>query len=240
MKKVCVVIPTYNNSGTIASVIGSALAWCKDVTVVSDGADDATIGEISRFGDSIDFVGYTPNRGKGYALRTALKRARERGFDYAITMDSDGQHSAGDIPMFMDAIENGDGELFIGSRCLTAENMPSGNTFANRFSNFWFTLQTLRRLPDTQTGFRAYPLDRCVLPLTNRYEAELEMLVRSAWKGISIVPLPVKVYYAPEGERVSHFRKGRDFARISLLNTFLTIAAICYGWPSILFHKLFR
>ena len=240
MKKVCVVIPTYDNSGTVAAVIASALAYCRDVIVVSDGADDATRAEILRFGDDIDFIGYSPNRGKGYALRAGLGRAKERGFDYAITMDSDGQHFADDIPVFLDAIEKGGGELFVGSRNLTAENMPSGNTFANRFSNFWFTVQTLRRLPDTQTGFRAYPLDRCVMPVTRRYEAELEMLVRSAWKGIRIVPVPVKVYYAPEEERVSHFRKGRDFARISLLNTFLTIAAIFYGWPSILLHKLFR
>jgi len=240
MKKVCVVIPTYNNSGTVAKVIGSALEHCKDVIVVSDGADDATRSEILRFGDSIDHIGYSPNRGKGYALRTALKRAGERGFDYAITMDSDGQHFADDIPLFLKAIEDGDGELFVGSRCLTAENMPSGNTFANRFSNFWFAVQTLRRLPDTQTGFRAYPLAGCALPLTNRYEAELEMLVRSAWKGIRIVPVPVRVYYAPEGERVSHFRKGRDFARISLLNACLTVAAVFYGWPSMLIHRLLR
>ena len=238
--RVCVVIPTYNNSGTVASVIASALERCKDVMVVSDGADDATNEAIAAFGDAIDFVRYTPNRGKGHALRTAFRRASERGFDYAVTMDSDGQHFADDLPLFFDAIENGNGELFIGSRCLDAENMPSGNSFANRFSNFWFRLQTLRSLPDTQTGYRAYPLGRCVLPLCNRYEAELEMLVRSAWRGVDIVPIPVKVYYAPQGERVTHFRKGRDFARISLLNTVLTFAAVFHGWPSILIHKLGR
>lgn len=238
MKKVCVVIPTYNNSGTVAAVIRDVLAYCKDVIVVSDGADDETNREISRFIDVIEIISYSPNRGKGYALRKGLERALERGFDYAVTMDSDGQHFAGDIPVFLDAIEKGDGGLFVGSRCLTAENMPSGNTFANKFSNFWFTLQTFRKLPDTQTGYRAYPLGGCVLPLTRRYEAELEMLVRSAWKGMDLVPLKVGVYYAPEGIRVSHFRKGRDFARISVLNTVLTIAAVFYGWPSMLYHKL--
>ena len=239
MSRICVVIPTYNNSGTIASVIESALAYCQDVLVVSDGADDATLEAIRAFGEKISWVSYTPNRGKGYALKQAFSYARARGFDYAITMDSDGQHFAEDIPVFQRAIESGDGKtLYVGSRCLSAENMPSGNTFANKFSNFWFALQTLRRLPDTQTGYRAYPLARCVMPLTHRYEAELEMLVRSAWRGIHIVPLPVKVYYAPVGERVSHFRKGRDFTRISLLNTVLTLAAICYGWPSMLYHKL--
>lgn len=239
MKKVCAVIPTYNNSSTIADVIRSVLEYCKDVIVVSDGADEATCNEIRRFGDRIVFISYTPNRGKGFALKKAFARAKALGFDYAITLDSDGQHFADDIPVFMEHIQTGNDELFVGSRCLNAENMPSGNTFANKFSNFWYSVQTFHKLPDTQTGYRAYPLDKCVFPLTNRYEAELEILVRSAWKGVRMVPVPIKVYYAPDGARVSHFRKGRDFTRISLLNTFLTMAAICYGWPSMLFHKLF-
>lgn len=239
MKKVCVVIPTYNNSGTISQVIASALSFIRDVIVVSDGADDATKDAIKAFGDKISFIEYTPNKGKGYALKRAFKFATSQGFDYAITMDSDGQHFAEDIPVFEEAIAKGQGnELFVGSRCLNAENMPSGNTFANKFSNFWFAVQTLRRLPDTQTGYRAYPLHKCVLPLTRRYEAELEMLVRSAWRGVKIVPVQVKVYYAPAGERVSHFRKGKDFTRISILNTVMTLAAICYGWPSMLVHKI--
>ena len=239
MKKVCAVIPTYNNSSTIADVIRNVLVYCKDVIVVSDGADDATCKEIKQFGERIVFIAYTPNRGKGYALKTAFKRAKAMGFDYAISLDSDGQHFADDIPTFMELIQSGNDELFVGSRCLHAENMPSGNTFANKFSNFWFSVQTFLKLPDTQTGYRAYPLRNCVFPLTNRYEAELEILVRSAWRGIKLVPVPIKVYYAPDEIRVSHFRKGRDFTRISLLNTVLTLVAICYGWPSMLFHKLF-
>jgi len=72
---------------------------------------------------------------------------------------------------------------------------------------------------------------------TSRYETELEILVRLAWKGVPLIPVPVKVYYAPEGERVTHFRKGKDFFRISLLNTALCVAAVLYGYPSMLFRK---
>jgi hypothetical protein len=120
--------------------------------------------------------------------------------------------------------------------------MPSGNNFANKFSNFWFTAQTGRRLKDTQNGFRLYPLAamKGMRPLTSRFEAELELLVRAAWKGIPIRPVPVNVFYPPKDERVSHFRPGKDFLRISLLNTCLTILAILYGYPSILWHKLFK
>jgi hypothetical protein len=77
-------------------------------------------------------------------------------------------------------------------------------------------------------------------PMSSRYEAELEMLVRAAWKGIRILPVPTRVYYPPEGERVTHFRPGKDFFRISALNTLLTLLAIVYGYPSLFFHYLFN
>lgn len=238
----CAVIPTYNNSGTVAKVIESVLEYVgsglEELIVVSDGAGEETLKAIEPYTDRVTLLKYEPNRGKGYALKTAFKYARKKGYDYAVTLDSDGQHFAEDIPAFLEAIGKGNGELFIGSRCLQADNMPSKNTFANKFSNFWFTVQTLRRLPDTQTGYRAYPLARTALPFTSRYEAELEMLVRSAWHGVKTVPVPVKVYYAPAGERVTHFRPGKDFTRISVLNTFMTLAAVVYGWPSMLVHKI--
>ena len=119
-------------------------------------------------------------------------------------------------------------------------NMPRGNTMANKFSNFWFTVQTGIQLNDTQTGFRLYPLKRLrwLGITTSRYEAELEMLVFAAWHGIEIVPVKVRVYYPPQGERVTHFRPWADFGRISLLNVALCFGAVVYGWPMRLYRKI--
>lgn len=236
-----VVIPTYNNAATLAAVVEAALRQSECVIVVDDGSTDST-GEILRaFGRRIELVSYSPNRGKGCALREGFRRARELGLRYAVTLDSDGQHFPGDIVRFVEVAESMPDAMVIGSRGLEHDNMPRGNTFANRFSNFWFAVQTLHRLPDTQTGYRLYPLHpmRRMHFFTSRYEAELEMLVRMVWAGVPVVPVPVRVYYAPEGERVSHFRKGRDFARISLLNTLFCFAAVAYGWPSMLLHRIF-
>jgi hypothetical protein len=77
-------------------------------------------------------------------------------------------------------------------------------------------------------------------PFSTRYEAELELSVRAAWKGIPVRPVPVHVYYPPEGERVTHFKPGKDFLRISLLNTLFTFLAILYGYPSMLCRKLYK
>lgn len=231
--RVCVLIPTYNNSGTLASVIESVLEYCSDVIVVNDGSTDNTDSILRQFKGKIDVVSYTRNRGKGYALKTGFRQAMSRGFDYAITLDSDGQHYASDLPAFAQAVIEHPGALIVGERDLSAVDINGKSSFANKFSNFWFAVQTLRRLNDTQTGYRAYPLKHLsgLGILTSRYEAELELLVFAAWKGVEIVSIPINVYYPERDKRVSHFRPGRDFARISLLNTCLCLGAIVYGGP---------
>ena len=237
---ICIVIPTYNNAGTILDVAGRAVAQGYPVVVVNDGSIDETATLLEQSDLPLTVLTHPCNRGKGIALCTGLTFARTQGFRYAITLDGDGQHFPEDIPVLVEALTQHPGALIVGSRNLEAENMPGGNTFANRFSNFWFRVQTARSLPDTQTGYRAYPLDR--LPslrlLTSRYEAELTLLVFSAWKGIELVPVAIRVCY-PE-DRVSSFRPFRDFFRISVLNTLLCVLAIVYGYPSMLTHRLIR
>ncbi len=235
--KTCVIIPVYNNAGTITDVVQRTLRYCKDVIVVDDGSTDGSSDSLSELGAVV--VRYKDNRGKGYALKTGFKEAKARGFERAITIDADGQHFPEDIPVFAAQAREHPDAMFVGSRNLRMENMPGGNTFANKFSNFWFRLQTGVNLPDTQSGFRLYQLNRIgrLRFLTYRYEAELELLVFQCWKGVSMIPVGIKVYYPPEGERVTHFRPFWDFFRISVLNTALCVLAIFYGLPSRLLRK---
>jgi len=235
---VCVVMPTYNNGGTLRDVVECVLAYCGDLIVVNDGSTDETASILASFENRIRVVDYGKNRGKGYALQQGFNKTRAMGFDYALTIDSDGQHFPEDIPVFIEALEQHPEALIVGSRNLKQENMPSGNTFANKFSNFWFRLQTGIHLPDTQTGFRLYPLRSMPHIFSSRYEAELALLVFSAWRGTELVPVKVNVVY-PKG-RVTHFRPFWDFFRISVLNTVLCIVALVYGWPAMLIRKCFR
>ncbi len=240
-KRVCVVVPTYNNAKTIVDVIRRIQVITNNIIVVIDGCTDDTRERLKEFnGSGLEIIDYEKNRGKGHALLEGGKHAIKKGYEYVITIDSDGQHFPEDIPLFVEALEKHPGALIVGARNLQEKNMPGGNTFANKFSNFWFTVQTGIRLPDTQTGFRLYPLSklRGMRWITSRYEAELELLVFAAWCGLKLVTVPVKVYYPPQGERVSHFRPATDFVRISLLNTVLCFFAVCYGWPRMLIHKL--
>ena len=243
-ERICVIVPTYNNEKTIVDVLRRIQAYTHNIIVVNDGSTPETMETLTAAFDALELpeiVDYTPNRGKGYALMRGFRRALELGYRHAVTIDSDGQHFPEDIPAIMDCHSANKGALVVGSRNLTADNMPSKNTFANKFSNFWFRLQTGIPLEDTQSGYRLYPLEAINLrwPITPRYEAELELLVFSAWRGVPVVSVPVRVYYPPEGERVSHFRPFWDFFRISVLNSILTFGALFYYLPVRLWRRLF-
>ena len=237
---ICVVIPTYNNAGTIADVVRRALEYCLDVIVVADGCTDQTL-DILQGIEEITVVCCAKNGGKGSALKRGFKQALQMGFAYAITLDADGQHFPEDIPTMLQANQKHPGALIVGERRgLDAMERSKGSKFANAFANFWFAIQTGRRLKDTQTGFRLYPLKklRGLSLLTSRYEAELELLVFASWHGVEIVSEPVNVYYPPQEERVSHFRPIADFSRIFVLNTVLCLLAVVYGLPLAIWRGL--
>lgn len=236
----CVIIPTYNNAATLAAVIGDVAEYCSDIIVVNDGSTDDTDQIVKRF-PFVQYISYTKNVGKGWALRKAFEYAIGKNYVYGITIDSDGQHFAKDLPGFADKLEKDPGTFVIGARNMGQASVPGKSSFGNKFSNFWFRVETGIDSPDTQSGYRAYPLQllKGMRFITRKYEFEIEVLVKAAWRGIKVDSVPVSVYYAPKETRVSHFRPFKDFTRISILNTFLVIITFLYIKPRNLFRKLF-
>jgi len=231
-QNICVIIPTYNNASTIENVIDGVLKYTNNIIVVDDGSTDDTMTILEKF-KTIDVITYEKNIGKGWAIRKGFEKALSQGFDYSITIDSDGQHFPDDIPLFINELDKNPDSLIIGSRNITADGMPSKNTFANKFSNFWYWAETNIKLPDTQSGFRLYPIKlyKNTKFFTRKFEFEIEVLVRSAWSDISVIPIPIKVYYPPAEDRITHFRPIPDFTRISILNTVLVLITFLYIIP---------
>ena len=232
----CVIVPTYNNPKTLKKVLDSILDFTSNIIIVNDGSTDST-SEILKGYSQLTQIHHPKNLGKGRALRNGFRKALELNFEYAITIDSDGQHFASDIPVFLEEIQNEPNSLLIGSRNMTQENVPKKSSFGNKFSNFWFKFETGIKLDDTQSGFRLYPLR--LLPkrfYTNKFEFEIEVIVRAAWKGIVVKNIPIQVLYDP-AERVSHFRPFQDFTRISILNTVLVTNALLYIKPRDFFRR---
>lgn len=210
----CVVIPCFNHPATVAAVARAALELCP-VLVVDDGST-LPLPELP----GCALLRLEGNRGKGAALRAGFLRAAELGFSHAITMDSDGQHYASDLPRFLVAITSQPDALVVGVRDFYAANAPAGRRRSNAVSSFWFRAETGVRLDDTQCGFRGYPLalTQRLKTRSGRYAFELEFMVRASWIGTVLVPVPVKCTYEPEQLRQSHFRPVRDLAHITLMN----------------------
>jgi len=155
-------------------------------------------------------------------------------FKNAITIDSDGQHFAADIPLFIDELsKQTEPCLILGNRNMSQEGIPSKSSFGNRFSNFWYWVETGDKQPDTQTGYRLYPIEKYkdMRFHTRKFEFEIEVLIRSSWRGINVKSVDVGVKYFQGDERVSHFRPFKDFFRISVLNSILTTIALLYIKP---------
>jgi glycosyltransferase involved in cell wall biosynthesis len=230
--KVCVVIPTYNNADTLVEVINGVKQYTDSILVINDGCTDHT-AEILAEVPEVEIVSHEVNKGKGIALQTGFRAAAEKGFEYAITIDSDGQHYAEDLIAFLDTVAENPGAVIVGARNMGQSSVPGKSSVGYKVSNFWFWVITEISLPDTQSGYRLYPVQRIkdFRWLTNKYEFEIEVLVRAAWADIPVLSVPVKVFYPPKEERISHFRPFEDFSRIFILNTVFVILSVLFIKP---------
>ncbi|MCS3867130.1 glycosyltransferase involved in cell wall biosynthesis [Chryseobacterium ginsenosidimutans] len=230
-KKICILIPTYNNEKTLKRVIDGVLDYTGNIIVVNDGSTDSTSKILLEY-PQINTINLPENKGKGNGLKIGFRKAKELGYHHAITIDSDGQHYSDDIPVFVEALLGEEKDiLLIGNRNMSQDGIPKKSSFGNRFSNFWFWFETGIKLEDTQSGYRLYPLHKIPKKyFTPKFEFEIEIIVRTAWRHVPVKNIPIKVLYDP-AERVSHFRPFKDFTRISILNTILVTITLLYIIP---------
>jgi uncharacterized protein (DUF2062 family) len=217
--KPCIIIPCFNHVATIASVAQGARLHCP-VIVVDDGST-IPLPDLPE----CKMIRLQTNSGKGAALRAGFKHAAAEGFTHATTMDADGQHRTEDLPKFLAAAETQPEALILGVRDFYASGAPAGRRRSNAVSTFWFHVETGVRLGDTQCGFRCYPLDLTQKLEANseRYAFELEFMVRAAWVGTPIVPIPLVCPYQTDQRRHSHFRPVVDLTRITVMNIGLVL-----------------
>jgi glycosyltransferase involved in cell wall biosynthesis len=221
-----IVIPVYNHPGTLRDVVSRALKIHDMVMVVDDGSRDIAADLLT--GLDVHVIRHRKNMGKGAAILTGAKEAGRLGMTHIVTIDADGQHDPADFRRFIPVIQENPHAIIIGRRCFQGTEVPRLSAFGRSFSNFWMRLQTGISIGDTQSGFRAYPL--AVLDNLNlrerHYSFEVEVLVKAAWAGVTIIETDISVYYPPPEKRISHFRGFLDNLRISILNTKLTMRSI--------------
>jgi glycosyltransferase involved in cell wall biosynthesis len=223
------IVPAYQAARSVGAVVRELFrSWPASsgdpvVIAVDDGSSDGTAKAAEAAG--AELLRHAQNRGKGAALKSGLERARELGADVAVTVDADGQHPAAEAMRVLCNPAPAEA-LVLGVRDLLRDGAPPQNRFSNGFSNVFLSLFSGRKLSDTQCGLRRYPVAQtlALAPRETGYGFEAEVILRAARAGWSIVEMPVRVFYPPEHERVSHFHVVRDPARIvyRVLHTFAT------------------
>ncbi len=233
MINILIVIPTFNNRKTLRHVAEKALGTGLKVLVVNDGSTDG--GPESLEGMPVSRVDLPVNMGKGSAILAAAEWAEKNGFTHIITMDADGQHDPDDSSRFIEMIMANPWSIIVGNRQFPVLSVPFSSRFGRMWSNLWFRITSGYSIPDSQSGFRAYPVGalRQVSCKGRRYDFEVEILVRGAWAGLEITHTNISVHYSDETKKASHFDPLRDNARISNIYTRLVIRNLI-PWP----HKI--
>jgi glycosyltransferase involved in cell wall biosynthesis len=238
----CVVLPTYNNEKTLRRVIDGVLKYTNHIIVVNDGSSDGTKDILNSYAEVTSFH-QKKNSGKGHSLKYGFKQALKLGYNYAITLDTDGQHYPDDIPNFLAEIETVSNKdiLIIGDRNMNNANVFAQSAKGNRVSTYWVKAVTGLTLNDSQSGFRWYPIKALsklkYYNLTKKFEFEVEVIVKAYWLGIDVTHVPINVLYDPT-ERVSHFRPFWDIARITILIIWFLLVRLFYITPKAFFNKL--
>jgi glycosyltransferase involved in cell wall biosynthesis len=198
--------------------------------VVDDGSTD---GGADRLADlDCRVIRLDRNRGKGAAILAGAAHALAQGFAAIITVDADGQLDPAEAGQLAAAAAGQWPAIVIGARRMDRDNAPGASLFGRAFSNFWVRLECGRELPDTQSGYRLYPVRELLALKTGcrRYDFEVESLTRAAWAGLPIQAVPVAVHYPPAAERQSHFHRFKDNFRLTCLHTRLVTRALI-PWP---------
>jgi len=231
--KVLIVIPTFNNHQTLRKVVDESIATGLDVLVVNDGSTDGTLELIQDI--NISRIDFSQNKGKGQAIKAAADWADQNKYTHIITIDADGQHIPSEVLKFAEKIKENPLSIIIGTRNFEATNTPGSSQFGRKFSNFWVKVSAGVSVKDSQSGFRAYPVEalKKIKCYSRRYNFEVEILVKGVWAGLAIQSIDISVHYTDETIRASHFRPFLDNARISMTYTYLVTRNL-FPWP----HKI--
>lgn len=212
MEKAVALIPAYEPTPRLVPLARKLSRSGFDVVVVDDGSGDGYAGIFKGAGDFAHVISYSPNAGKGHALKQGYAFIRESGFEgVVITLDSDGQHTVPDVISVVEQAERNPEALTLGVRVF-GRGTPARSRMGNAITRKVYELVTGHEVTDTQTGLRAFGTQ--LLPFMgeiegDRYEYEMNVLMRCQQDDIPMVEVPIETVYE-NGNKGSHFQTLRD------------------------------
>ena len=226
-----ILVPVYENAGTIESVSRACAEFGVPVFIVDDGGSDGS-GEIAASlaaeGVVREVIRCPRNLGKAGALRLGFHRLVELEFDVAIAVDADGQHAPESIPRLLRIVRDVPDALVLGCRWPLHPDQPRRNLIGRFFSNVAIRAHCGITVGDAPCGFRAWPLPISVdvRGRSGRYAWEQEMISRLAWRGVRIRQLDIPAIYHSRDTRISHYRFGRDWPEGIAIYLWLLLLAV--------------
>ncbi len=202
LPKVCFVIPAYNEAQMIESVLTDLSNSVKtkkytyEIVVVDDGSSDSTAALARKAGAKV--IQHILNSGAGGATATGLSYANQQHFDYAVTMDADGQHSIEDVLNGIDEIRKRKCDLLIGSRLVNKDGMSRVKILGNKGLSFVTFILFGINITDSQSGLRVFSQNALssLKWKTRGYEFCSEMLWRAKQQNLAIEEYPIKAIYS--------------------------------------------
>ena len=187
------VVPAFNESRNLPSIVKKIKKYVQNVVVVDDGSDDTTYDAASGTGAAV--LRHMINLGKGAALKTGCDYAVENGAQFMVVLDADAQHDPDEIPSFLEKLKEYD--IVFGYRKLSGD-MP----FVKRFGN-WFISQAISvlynvRLFDSQSGYRAFSMEayQKIRWSVSDYSMESEMISKAGKHRLRYTQIPIKTIYS--------------------------------------------
>jgi len=204
MTKLVIIIPAFNEEETIGSVIDqipTTMPGIKDfeILVIDDGSTDKTPDIVKEKG--IEILRFPRNLGLGVTFRKGIERALDKKADVIVNIDADGQFDPLDIPKLILPILKGEAEFVTASRFVSRDprlKMSRLKLMGNKLMSSIISKIVGHKFYDVSCGFRAYSREAALwLNLFGRYTYTQESFIDLAYKGISILEVPVLV----KGER---------------------------------------
>jgi glycosyltransferase involved in cell wall biosynthesis len=195
-----VAIPCLNEAPTIAGVVANVPRQIEgigriEIVVFDDGSTDETADRARDAGAEV--VSSRNNKGLGATFRDAVGVALEKGADYMVHIDGDGQFDPADIPQVLEPVTDGTGEMATASRFLDKSlvpKMPLVKRMGNAGVAWIVWLLTGRRFHDVSCGFRAFSRETLLrMNLFGTFTYTQESFLDLIFKDLNIVEVPVKV-----------------------------------------------
>ncbi len=213
--KLCAVIPAFNEKDKLYETVIQTNKFVENIIVVDDGSTDDSVAKVEKL-NFTHIVKHKSNLGKGVALISGLKFAKNAGYDYAFTIDADLQHDPYLIPDFLEAQEKHDVDILIGNRLNSIKEMPLPRILSNFLTSRLLSIKTGEKILDSQSGYRLYRLEKIekILPRFKGFEAESEMLVYAVRNNFKIGFVDVPTIYNDNKSKMKSFSAIIGFIKV--------------------------